>query len=474
MSSHGLVSSFEKLEMFVGEDSNENHGTQSDASSSTRDTLKALTYNADHGPYFIDDADKAYIILLNVFRYLSIKDLQAAMQVCKVWNLVGSDKIFWKRISLNNCIVHDTDMMVRTLKKCGTERLDLRGMSSFKMVRLLPSDDNWSSLLKGLINTIEMPDKWLSLCEALTKVTTLTEVTIEECSAHAVNLLAKGAPQLKSLVAYRIIKGLDMGMGYMDITFLKDMRCLKKLRLENAVSRELSFDKTSDKIELNLTSLAITRAVNLSCIEHILPPTLVSLELGECHSLSFNFPKDVLPKLVNLTRLRLELCNNTYLVIMLVEAISKLPNLAELELINFEISTGFGKVIAKCINLKSLLIIPLYGKIPKHLHPLMNSLIVSGVSKLKNSLQVFVWVVTDSMLSVENARSLRIGQNPVKVRVIGRGDVIPLISNNGAGFRIDFISLDNVQALLLQDLKFKVFKTPFSSTWKLSLHNIRM
>ncbi|XP_024216243.1 uncharacterized protein [Halyomorpha halys] len=470
MSSRELECSLKNLKMSVGE----SHETQPDESSLTSGVLKD-----ELGPNFIDDADKAYIILINVFRYLSRKELRSAAQVCKVWNLVGSDSIFWKKICLNNCIVHDISMMVQTLKKNGTELLDLRGVSFNKTERGADSKKNGNERLgyQEIINILVLPNKWSSIYQTLNEVTTLTDITIEECPPSAVFLLTKGLPQLKSLSAYKITTEKDflniLDDDFLDLTPLKNMKDLLTLKLENYVSRTVTFNEsssdTTDKIGLNLKVLAMTRVINLSCIEHILPSTLVSLTLGECHSLSTNFFENVLPELVNLTRLRLEMCRNENLTTILLETISKLPNLSELELINFEISKEFQIVLAKCTNLKSLLIIPIYKRIPQHLHPLINKRILSGVSVLKNSLQVLVWVVTDEMASINNIR-----RNQSNVRLIGHGDFVPFVVKRSAGCGIDFCSFDKLQAILLPYLKFKIIKSRFSYTWKLSLHNIRM
>lgn len=472
MSSNEVVGSFEKLDI-NDEGSNESNVTQFTSPSSTQNTIKTSLCNDEDGFNFIDDGDKAYVVLLNVFGYLSTYDLVAATRVCKVWNRVGTDNIFWKKVCLKNCIIQDNHMMVQTLKNYGTEILDLRGMRFEKTERVLPGT-NWSDICKMVHGVLNKPTKWLSLCEALTEVTSLTDVTIKKCTPNALRSLVDGAQQLKSLSVYSLDKELrDYGI---DISFLKNMRNLKTFKLENSNLENLFFD-TSDEIELKLSTLTITKAINLSEIEHIFPSTLVTLELGVCQSLSSNFWEVVLPKLVNLARLRLEKCQNTYITTMLIEEISKLPNLSELELVNFEIpSSGFGNLISKCTNLKSLLLIPMYKVIPLHLHPLINTSIGFGVRKMQN-LQVFVWVVTNEMISVENARTLRMKNKPLRVRREPFGDYISFLFPDDDGYEIRFLSLDTYYSsisLALPNLKFKIFKTNFSSTWKLSLHNIKM
>lgn len=116
---------------------------------------------------------------------------------------------------------------------------------------------------------------------------------------------------------------------------------------------------------------------------------LESLELGDCVKLSESFGPDHLSKyenevvnlivsclyffarrgahkcvgcrLTKLQRLRLEKgavpgCP----VISIIESIAELPALQQLEIINFDVKTGFDKALAKCKQLRRLLIIPTY------------------------------------------------------------------------------------------------------------------
>ncbi|XP_014285337.1 uncharacterized protein [Halyomorpha halys] len=465
MSSRELECSLKNLKMSVGE----SHETQPDESSLTSGVLK----EKHDGPNFIDDADKAYIILLNVFQYLSTKDLLSAAQVCKVWNLVGSDNRFKKKINLNNCLVNDSNLIVQILKKYGTEKLDLRGVSFFKVQRGTARHE----LNFRILHYLCFRDYWFRFCKLLTQVTTLTEVIMEECPPEAVTLLAEGLPQLKSLSAYSISEGnarIQKYIGdFLNVNFLKNMKDLLTLRLESIGSKTLIFCRSNaDNIELNLMTLTITRAINLSCIEHILPSTLVSLTLGDCHSLSSCFCKVVLPNLVNLKRLRLETCHNPNITIMLVEQVSELPSLSELELVDFEFSIEFPNVLAKCTNIKSLLIMPRIGTF----RPLLigNKVILTGVSKLKYSLQVFVWAGTDPVISTENQSKLEIGPNQPNVMVFGHGDKIAYYIQNGATKVKMFTSFDKIQSKLWPDLKFKIVLADSSSKWKLSLQNIRI
>lgn len=77
--------------------------------------------------------------------------------------------------------------------------------------------------------------------------------------------------------------------------------------------------------------------------------------------MSESFASETLTKLKKLTRLRLEKGQGPSSPInQLINAIATLENLSQLELINFDIKPGFDKALAKCVHLKTLLIIPTY------------------------------------------------------------------------------------------------------------------
>lgn len=95
-------------------------------------------------------------------------------------------------------------------------------------------------------------------------------------------------------------------------------------------------------------------------IEDVLPDNLESLELGECTNLPDTIATEALVKLTSLKRLRLEKGQGNCPTAKFLQAVANLPNLVQLELINFDIKPGFDVAIGQCTNLKTLLIIPTY------------------------------------------------------------------------------------------------------------------
>jgi hypothetical protein len=120
------------------------------------------------------------------------------------------------------------------------------------------------------------------------------------------------------------------------------------------------------------------------------------LELGECSDFPDKFGTSILTKLQNLERLRLEKGQGSCCTFDILEGISQLENLTQLELVNFDVKNGFDKCLANCKKIKRLLIIPTYVS----QSATSNNMILGGVTELSNNLTHFVWGVTQELLRV--------------------------------------------------------------------------
>lgn len=143
------------------------------------------------------------------------------------------------------------------------------------------------------------------------------------------------------------------------------------------------------------------------------------LELGECSDLPANFGTDIIANLPKLERLRLEKGQGTCNTFNILEGVSQSPNLSLLELVNFDIKKGFDAWLAKCTNIKRLLIIPTYIS----QSATTNHMILGGVTQLKETLTNFVWGVTLELLRVTD---LFVDQCP-ELRKRIKGDAIPVL-----------------------------------------------
>ncbi|CAH1388834.1 unnamed protein product [Nezara viridula] len=302
----------------------------------------------DDGPNFMQNLNAGFIGLLHTFQYLKVYELLRAACVSRMWNFVASHTSLWETVRMKNSKVRDWNGFGRTLLKHGTRTLDLRKM-------IVP-------------DTIEeQAHMWEELSLAVKNVKSLTKVDMGRCSPAALSLMAEAAPQLKSLISLAISWKERNSSGSqrrraneLDLAPFTKLTNLTELKLK-AAQNGIEIKNFECLKELkNLTSLALTTVKNLDGIEEYLPTGLVSLELGECSTLSPEMATQTLPKLTNLVRLRLEKGQNDCPTIALLNAIAGLPNLVQLELINFDVKPGFDKALAKCTNIQTLLIIPTY------------------------------------------------------------------------------------------------------------------
>ena len=143
------------------------------------------------------------------------------------------------------------------------------------------------------------------------------------------------------------------------------------------------------------------------------------LELGECSDLPANFGTEVIVNLPKLERLRLEKGQGECDTFNILDGVARSSNLTQLELVNFDIKKGFDLCLAKCKNIKRLLIIPTYIS----QSATSNHMILGGVTQLKATLINFIWGVTLELLRVTD---LFVDQcSELKKRI--KGDAIPVL-----------------------------------------------
>ncbi|XP_014287146.1 uncharacterized protein [Halyomorpha halys] len=432
--------------------------------SQSPDCVSSQSATKEDGPNFMQNLNAGFIGLLHTFQYLKVYELLRAACVSRMWNFVASHTSLWETVRMKNSKVRDWNGFGRTLLKHGTRTLDLRKM-------IVP-------------DTIEeQVHMWEELSQAVKNVKSLTKVDMGRCSPAALSLMAEAVPQLKSLVSLAISWKERNSSGSqrrraneLDLAPFTKLTNLTELKLKAAQNGiELKNFECLKELK-NLTSLALTTVKNLDGIEEYLPTGLVSLELGECSTLSTEMATQTLPKLTNLVRLRLEKGQNDCPTIALLNAIAGLPNLVQLELINFDVKPGFDKALSKCTNIQTLLIIPTYVT----QSATTNHVVMGGVAKLSHSLNYFIWGLTLELLKVTD---LFIGQvenqkgNKPLVPKKGSGDSIPILKpatdgepkEGGQPSQVDILALPNLQRVLttlLPQTKIKILKVPFSATWR--------
>lgn len=282
-----------------------------------------------------------------------------ASSVCRMWNHVANNSILWRTIRMKNSQVNDWAGLMAALRRHGTRNLDLR------KILIAPTLD-WNDFIKHISRVPDL--ETLHMCR---------------CPSEVVTALLETNTNLRALMSLSITGN----------TFTFPATCrmsaLQELRLKSGAAIKMENLQALQQLHslrhLSLTSIESLDAGKLEPLSRL--ASLESLELGECNNLAGSFAKNILIKLRNLERLRLE-GGKGCATFDILEVIERLPKLIQLELVNFDIKPGFDTRIALCRRLKRLLIIPTYIS----QSATTNNLVLSSIAHLGETLQSVTWV----------------------------------------------------------------------------------
>lgn len=336
-------------------------------------------------------------------------------------------------------------------------------------------------LRKLLVSSTKLEETWSDFCKYIGTVTSLEHIDMCRCSAQVVENLFVTNPNLTILSALAINDETVNLINIDNITMLQELRLrtLDKCTLEGDLSPLRSLK------HLRHLTLSSVRQLGTKAIEVIGElNSLVSLELGECNDFDSRFTDNVLPKLSNLERLRLEIGQEQCRTLDILDSVAKLENLSQLEFVNFDIKPVFDDKLAQCTNIKKLLIIPTYIS----QSATTNNIVLNAVLKLRDTLQVFTWGVTVELLRVT---ALYVDQCEDSTRKERRhfDECIPVLkpvpgspapepaeeepsTAANAVPQIEILPLDKVEEILRDNLittKFTIVKVPYHATWKQQL-----
>ncbi|CAH2245223.1 jg24985 [Pararge aegeria aegeria] len=290
--------------------------------------------DTDHFTAFQNKAqENNYNIAVQIFQYLGMRDLSRSARVCKLWQQLAATPALWRHVRMKNSHVSDWAGLCSALKRHGTRWLDLRKM-------LLPPND-------ALF--------WDHFAQHIGSVDTLERLELCRCPARAVQAACERLPGLRALAAPAIRD------ARLDPSPLAGLPRLELLRLKSLAGLSLTRDLRPLAALTRLQHLSLTSIKELGwCACEVVGQLeqLESLELGEC-SFGGSFAA-ALGKLVKLRRLRLERGVAHCAAPALLRALSVLPKLTRLELVNFDVKVGFDDALAECKNIQRLLIIPTY------------------------------------------------------------------------------------------------------------------
>lgn len=365
-----------------------------------------------------------------------------------MWNHVANNSILWTTVRMKNSQANDWAGLMAALRRHGTRHLDLRKI-------LIASTLDWNDFITHISRVPEL--ETLHLCR---------------CPSEVVTALLETNSNLQALNA------LSITGDAFSFPLSCNMPALTELRLKSGSPMKIENLQALNQLQslrhLSLTSIDSLEASHLEPLVSL--STLESLELGECNNLAGTFAKNILVKLRQLERLRLE-GGKGCATFDILEAIEKLPKLIQLELVNFDIKPGFDTRIAQCRRLKHLLLIPTYIS----QSATTNNLVLSSIAHLGDTLQSVTWVVTQELIRVTDLYTDEC-QGEGQARKANE-DKIPIIkpvpmmreshkTNSTADSNtqlVEILPLSQVEKIIrsnIPNLKLKIVKVPFSATWR--------
>lgn len=371
-----------------------------------------------------------------------------------MWNQVANNSLLWQTVRMKNSQVNDWSGLTSALKRHGTRHLDLRKV-------LIPSTLNWSDFLENIGD-----------------VTDLETIDLCKCPAEVVSGLFERNRNL------RILNALAINGDTLSIPDMNKLSRLTELRLKAVNSLDVEnlgpLQNIKDLKYLSLTSMKGLDETKFNVLRSL--TSLETLELGECCELTEEFG-GVLTKLVNLKRLRLEKGQDRCHTFVILDAIAKLPNLAQVELVHFDVTSGFENRVVNCKYLKRLLLIPTYIS----QSATTNNVILAGIAKLKDTLEAFTWVVTQELLRVTELYIDQCDDKKKRERRPQEDKIpilkpVPLITKDAAAIlksnsenavseapQVEILPLHIVEDMIrssLPNLKLSILKVPFHATWR--------
>lgn len=369
-----------------------------------------------------------------------------------MWNEVANHSSLWQTVRMKNSQVNDWLSFSRKLNRNGTKHLDLRKM-----------------LISG-----DPSEMWLNFSNNIGKVCELDTIDMCKCSTSIVEKLFTSNNTL------RVLNAVTLQDSNINLDNIVNMSQLEELRLKS--SSGLQLESTLQPLEsitvlkhLSLVGIKDLHNKSVVIIENLV--NLVSLELGECVDFPPEFGNTVLPKLQKLERLRLEKGQQNCCTSELIEAIANLPKLNHLELINFDIKSGFDDRIQNCTNLKHLLLIPTYIS----QSATTNHVMLNGIPKLKDTLKTFTWVVTQELLRVTE---LYVDQGESKKKDKKSPDECIPVMKPVPGMtederlnqkvisdlvQVDVLTLTTIDRIVKKQMpqtKFNILKVNYNATWR--------
>jgi len=374
--------------------------------------------------------------MMQVFRYLSVRERLQASSVCKLWRDIALHHSLWQTVSLKNTRVYSWPGFGQFLRQTKATHLDVRKMLFVK----------------------EREVTWAEIVSIAGDFSGLRKLELPKVEGAVLAQLALACSRLEALHAPLVSPPLD-------ISVIANMSQLRELRLKASAGSCLRVPdgvRSLEALAPTLTHLSLLTLEGLGESDFDVFGTLVHLqllEIGDCTGAPRSLFK-TLSDLTRLQRLRLERGHAGDNIGKLANA----PALRQLELIDFNISLGFRAGLKIASNIKKLLIIPTYqNEVAK-----INSEIIQGVTEEMGQLEAFYLGVTNEWLE---AMALAMGINKVS-HPAGEKECFPLERNG----QVEHISLPALYRLVCREMgpgcKVKVLKMSAQATCKQFIANL--
>ena len=318
------------------------------------------------GEHFNQNLSYGYSAIMEVFKYLSVRERATAARVCKLWRDVSLHYSLWKNISLKNTRIHDWEGFVQFFNKTKSDSLDMR-----KMLFVKDRDQTWQEIA-GVA-----PD-FLSL----------TKVELPKVNGPILTEILTSWTKLETLNAPFVTAPFD-------VTTLSGLTNLKEVKLKASTGSNIQV--TSRLFPLTslcpkITHLSLLGLEGLQEQDYDVFGTMVHLqllELGDCSTAPGCFFKTV-SELSKLEKLRLEKGS----VDVNIAKLANTPKLMQVELIDFQVLPGFKEGLKPIKNIQKMLLIPQYkDEVAK-----INTEIVDGITQEMEQLTSFYLGVTNEWL----------------------------------------------------------------------------
>ena len=298
----------------------------------SQDTGNKVSQAPGWGKLFNQNLSYGYAALMEVFRFLSVKERATAAKVCKLWRDVSMHHTLWTSISLKNTRIHDWEGFVRFFNNTKSTSLDMR-----KMLFVKDKDETWEEIAAAAPNFVS-----------------LAKVELPKVNGPVLQGLLGSLPRLESLNAPFVSAPFD-------VSVLGDCSSLREVRIKASSGSSLQVTsrlQSLGSLAPRLTQLSLLGLEGLQESDFDVFGTMVHLqllELGDCSSAPGCFFKTV-SELCKLEKLRLEKGS----VGVDFAKLSNAPKLKQVELIDFQVKSGFREGLKPVKNIQKLLLIPQY------------------------------------------------------------------------------------------------------------------